>query len=130
MTRRLAAVLTLWAAWLAASGLYAITLRDAAEYVVLAAGVVTALGVIWGAVEKLRRRLERQRHERLEVLLIDLLQPVLAQLTPNGGASMADKVARIELMLMSHTELSEADRQALHDMLDALTARVDRIEAW
>ena len=128
-------MLTLMAVWVTASGVYAITARDAAEYVILTAAAVGACGVVWRASLGVWRRCVKTASEWFEVQIIRSIRPFTEEmatierrtreLVPNGGSSIADKVSRIELLYYSHAERSEAERSEMRRMLDDLTARVD-----
>lgn len=128
-------MLTLMAVWVAASGVYALTARDAAEYVILTAAAVGACGVVWRTSLAVWRRCVKTASEWFEVQIIRSIRPFTEEmatierrtreLIPNGGASIADKVSRIELLYYSYAERSEAERQEMRRMLDDLTARVE-----
>ena len=140
MTFRLSALATLAAAYVVASGaLYAVTARQAAELILLLAAVVTAVGVLWRAFRGMRANLTKRLGDWFDAANVRANAPLILQmakveertreLVPNGGTSIADKVARIELLFYSDREMSAVEREAMRQLLDDLTARIDEIEA-
>lgn len=106
-----------------------------AGFVIAAAAVVTALGILWRASRSLRRHLSGRVNDWFQLQVIRAVKPMTdevatiehrtRELVPNGGESMADKLSRIEHGLLFHSEYSAQDRAELHRQVDDLTRRMD-----
>lgn len=92
------------------------------EAVKIGGAVFTAFAANWvkdALVERKRKRL-LEEDRKLREFSQDSVTKILGQLTPNGGASLADKITRIDKSLTDLHQTIDTVREALGKRLDVL----------